>query len=707
MFKHTISFLVLMCVGLCALRAQSESTYAGVKCEGLFPKEIAQMLKERPSDANYTVRREVMQGNLIFGTKMNAYLDKIVENLLKDETQLRSQIHVYILRSAEVNAYATESGVLFVNLGMLAQVSNESELAFVLAHEISHFALGHKVYAESYYKRFDKNDGLERWLEFQNELRQNETAADKTAAERFFKNSNYSYVDMMGIFDVLQYSDLPFSEVAFDRSYTESSCYQFPDKYFLTTVQPITNRDDRVDTLSTHPNIAKRRSAMNLQLARVSNDGRSAFVQSKELFEQVRKMARYACVELYLTEHEYDRAIYNINVLSKLYPNDPFLEEAKAVAWYGFSLHKNGSSSMEGVVTPYKQVEGEMQQVCHFMSKLSRTESSALALRFLWDCAQKYPENSMIQNMLESEMEILFVKNKKKHADFCDYPMGTDPATIPDEVDTTTNISNKYDRIRNQNVKVKPDPKFKTVNYMLCDLHGDSAFVALANRIIAAKEDEHVLNLVGKRKPSDEEKVYMDDFVVKVYDGKKTVKSDIHNRQKSEAMAKDVTQTLQKSVKHLKLESVSENAAQVANYNATEYNRFCKMQQWQHDVFSSKLGDDYSIFYQSRGMDEVTESLGVSKYVYAYATQEPASRVSGVGYLTIATTLLCPASFPVLVVNAALPRYQTEVQCGVLDINTGKVEAYETWTAKSKMSRTYIKSIIYNMLYDFKKGGKQ
>lgn len=105
MFKHTISFLVLMCVGLCALRAQSESTYAGVKCEGLFPKEIAQMLKERPSDANFTVRREVMQGNLIFGTKMNAYLDNIVENLLKDETQLRSQIHVYILRSAEVNAY--------------------------------------------------------------------------------------------------------------------------------------------------------------------------------------------------------------------------------------------------------------------------------------------------------------------------------------------------------------------------------------------------------------------------------------------------------------------------------------------------------------------------------------------------------------------------------------------------------------------------
>lgn len=48
------------------------------------------------------------------------------------------QFHFSILDSEEINAYATPGGYIFITKGLLQMVKDESELASILAHEITH-----------------------------------------------------------------------------------------------------------------------------------------------------------------------------------------------------------------------------------------------------------------------------------------------------------------------------------------------------------------------------------------------------------------------------------------------------------------------------------------------------------------------------------------------------------------------------------------
>lgn len=54
---------------------------------------------------------------------------------------------VGILRSNDVNAFSTPGGNLFVTTGLLAKLNSESELAFVLGHEIAHVDYEHGLIA--------------------------------------------------------------------------------------------------------------------------------------------------------------------------------------------------------------------------------------------------------------------------------------------------------------------------------------------------------------------------------------------------------------------------------------------------------------------------------------------------------------------------------------------------------------------------------
>lgn len=60
-----------------------------------------------------------------------------------------------VIESPEVNAYSTPGGYIFVTTGSLALMSDESELAGVLAHEVAHVALNHGIDAVKNAKRTD------------------------------------------------------------------------------------------------------------------------------------------------------------------------------------------------------------------------------------------------------------------------------------------------------------------------------------------------------------------------------------------------------------------------------------------------------------------------------------------------------------------------------------------------------------------------
>jgi predicted Zn-dependent protease len=54
-----------------------------------------------------------------------------------------------VLNDKSINAFALPGGPIFVHIGLLAAIDNESQLAGVLAHEMSHVALRHGTHEAS------------------------------------------------------------------------------------------------------------------------------------------------------------------------------------------------------------------------------------------------------------------------------------------------------------------------------------------------------------------------------------------------------------------------------------------------------------------------------------------------------------------------------------------------------------------------------
>ena len=74
------------------------------------------------------------------------YVTAVAERVA-EHSDLRVPLHVSVLNSKEVNAFALPGGFLFIERGLIEATDNETELAGVIAHELAHVTArhGHKL----------------------------------------------------------------------------------------------------------------------------------------------------------------------------------------------------------------------------------------------------------------------------------------------------------------------------------------------------------------------------------------------------------------------------------------------------------------------------------------------------------------------------------------------------------------------------------
>jgi predicted Zn-dependent protease len=75
--------------------------------------------------------------------KLQSYVSDLVRRLVRGGTPRSFEYRVKIVDIADENAFATVGGYVYVTRGMLAQLNSETELAGVMAHEISHISHRH------------------------------------------------------------------------------------------------------------------------------------------------------------------------------------------------------------------------------------------------------------------------------------------------------------------------------------------------------------------------------------------------------------------------------------------------------------------------------------------------------------------------------------------------------------------------------------
>ncbi len=498
--------LLAAAVLLMAAAAAGQPAFDGIKSRGPIPNDLKLSLddlyaldKQRVRDFNdgkltnrdkvlqssYFIYRLMANGRILYGDPITAMLNRVADTLMKNYPELRRELRIYTVKSPEVNAFATGQGMIFVTTGLVAQIEDEAQLAFIIGHEAIHYYRQHTI--QEITRKEEKASGSEAererremsdFLKYHNRSHQMENESDSLGLAMFYIDSPYDKGVTDGVFDVLQYGYLPFDEVPVDSATFNTPYYAFPGKYFLGQVAPITARDDFDDSKSNHPNILKRRQRCASVLAGLSGGSRFVTVSEQE-FGRLRDLARKECIRQDLIYAEYTRALYDIMVMQQSAPEDEFLLKAKAKALYGMSKFKTYTNTNK-VVGDYTNFEGEVQQAYHFFSKISNEELNLLAVRELWKAKRRFPADSLIAAMAEDAAKDLGRKHGYTAASFSDR---LDTAQASDDTNRT---ASKYDKIKK---KKKRSAQLDMRRYFFTDLEGQPELQAFLADCFAKAKD--------------------------------------------------------------------------------------------------------------------------------------------------------------------------------------------------------------------------
>lgn len=381
--------------------------------EEKFKEDIAQnkhtRLEEQYSlEAQFGLDNILHSGKVIFNDPVTTYIDNVLDNLLSNNPSLRSNLTVYTIKSPVVNAFCTKQGVILVTTGLLAQLENEAQLAFILGHESVHFTESHGI--ENFEESHNSSSGKGKYRDMNREerilrthlySRENELEADQKGLE-LLENSNYNSSSILNVFDILKYSYLHFDEIPFDTSYFEDENYIFPEGYFLEEVSDIKINEEFEEEKSTHPSAESRQKALRSSIENSKNQGKSDYLVSEKKFNEIRKLCRFENTRQFLLESSYSKAIYNSYLLEKSYGESDYTKESIGFALYAIAIKNiayqeyinelmtyTNYSSNSSESDFYSSIEGEYQQVVHLISKLSPKEKVILALRFNLSTYQK------------------------------------------------------------------------------------------------------------------------------------------------------------------------------------------------------------------------------------------------------------------------------------------------------------------------------
>ena len=127
--------LLSLVLGGCATTGGVTSFTSGGDTATLQEKERRLWHEARGFDT--TIERS---GQIYDDRRATAYLQGVMDRLYPE---FKGKIPVHLYDSTQLNAFALPNGSVYFNIGLLARIENESQLAAVLAHEAAHFIEKH------------------------------------------------------------------------------------------------------------------------------------------------------------------------------------------------------------------------------------------------------------------------------------------------------------------------------------------------------------------------------------------------------------------------------------------------------------------------------------------------------------------------------------------------------------------------------------
>ncbi len=290
---------------------------------------------ERFAESNsYGLQELIKGGSVYMGWKeMEQYLNSVLDTVIPDSVFRKEQMKVYLSTWTGRSAHAFFDGTILFNVGMLADLSTESELAFVLGHEGTHIL--EKDIQERFFRRTDmkkkanrsdKAYQIKRRIEEAAYSREQERRADSLGA-LFAHGSGYDLERAASNLYKLKKD----RELRADLEKDEAEADEDLDNVEKTEqLDSLASSEEDVEKMleklfQSHPQLQERLQAIERIHQRLGKEGRAFQIKKKGAFYELRKKARHETLHLLISNGAYEEALVRAFRYHLQSPKDPII----------------------------------------------------------------------------------------------------------------------------------------------------------------------------------------------------------------------------------------------------------------------------------------------------------------------------------------------------------------------------------------------
>ncbi|AYB33705.1 M48 family metallopeptidase [Chryseolinea soli] len=683
---------VLLAAGCVPVLGQDFDAYKTLMPQGPVPKDFTERTADKVAtevttvtgknarqkkikkkfvlESTFSIDDFLASGSVLFNDEVSLYLDQVLQEILKPYPDLKKKIRVYAVKSTSVNAFTTNNGLIFVNLGLLARLENEAQLAFVLSHEVVHYQKKHVINAYVTKLEIQRGHGDYRKLSVSEKgfakstySKELESEADLDGGSIYLK-SNYIKDSIDRVFDVLKLADFPLFWGKFQKERFESGRYVFPDSVTLANVKAIAVDENYDDSESSHPNIKKRREAVRKKFK--NSSGGDDYRVSESKFQLARKIARYELCRQFLLEHRYAESLALAMSLQDENARSSYLRETIAKAYYGLAL-KHLDDKLKLDTTEWV---GETSRVATFLKQQSPYELSVLALRQLYLCQEAAPANVEISLMLKDLMRTFGRENDGLAKNF----------------------------LRTATAASAADLKYPYTQYAFLDFKEPTKFFDLLDKY-SVPEKEPVIKKKRRKKSARATPLKVQKIVVvnPIYRKVDTRKRQKVRHVESEEVLVNINEKINAAAGKLDL------ATDIINPNTMTSGQVAQMQSNTilNDWLDERMRSDGSVSPIYNEMLQLTEKHKTEHFMWMGGLT--VQRTHHMKALYVAAGVLVPSFAPFAAIHVFVPKSETLYFALVFNVRTQEMELLDMRPMALRDNKALLQSNIYYTLLKLKK----
>ncbi len=702
-------------------------TLKGKKIKKKEKKDQSQFLLE----SSFVIDNILQSGIVLFNDPATVYVNKVLNNLpIEDSGLKKKNPRAYVLNSSAVNAFATHQGIIFVTLGLLANLENEAQLAFILSHELVHVKHQHSLNKFLHSKDIDRNKnrrasnvdkiGFDRSL-FKHSMysRQLEEEADEKGLEIFLK-SNYDPKAIIHTFTVLHYSYLPFEDFPFEKTFFEDDHYVFPVNLWLEKLNGISPMEDdkTVEERSSHPNSAKRMKNLESKITTVEKADKKVFILPEDEFRSIQSRARYQIPFLNLYAENFPEAIYTSYLMLKEYPNDTELKKVIGKSLYMEAKYKNyakkeGRNRNKQLVKIAEKTEGEVQQLYNLLSVMDHAELTVLATKYNWDLYKKNKEDEELSLMMK-DMFIEFAGNFDGLHDFSSDPK---PATVDslavesEQEEKQEESLSKYEKIKNTAVEAEYW-KYAYIDELKSEDFKTHFETGMADLKKIKERNEYYENQgwkeYAKQRKKEEKKgkklgirkvVVVNPFYLSLDERKDGSIQYIRSEEKQEEFRNAIDDLAKKS----KLDATVLDVSDLSTGDTDKFNDIAEVNQ-----YLSQQMDHYDLSltpgYNQNKINAIAEKYGTEYFLWTGVIS--LKEKNGGAWAMVGVSVIMPYLLPFTIANAVTPKYDMLYYAILYDVKTGRRSIIKMDYFDKRDSKTILNAHIYDVFHQISSRAK-